>query len=208
MEGAEESTGRALVDAQTRGAQTRGASGRDSDQDLIDRCLAGERSAFDGIVRRYQDTLYRHLLRLAGSREQAEDFCQEAFIKFYGSLPRFRRGRAVAPLLFKIATNLWRDSRRTAVAADPVVLEGDPGPGHVAEEAIRRVERQAVLAALSRLSPGHREVLSLRYDQELSYREIAAVTGAPIGTIAARLHRAVEALRAAFTQREGEEVAR
>ena len=175
-----------------------------SDQDLIDRCLAGERSAFDGIVRRYQDALFRHLLRLAGSPEQAEDLCQEAFIRFYRALPKFRRGRSVTPLLFKIATNLWRDGRPSALAAEPAAAAPNPGHDQVADEAIQRLERQGVLEALQELRPEYREVLSLRYDQGLSYREIAEVTGASAGTVGTWLRRAVDALRAALRRREEE----
>ena len=175
-----------------------------SDQDLIDRCLAGDGSAFDGIVRRYQDGLFRHLLRLAGSPERAEDLCQEAFIKFYRALPRFQRGKAVAPLLFKIATNIWRDGRQTPFKVEPVDLDRNPGQHQVADEAIARLERRSIAEALQGLRAEYREVLSLRYDQGLSYREIAEVTGASAGTVATRLHRAVDALRAALREREEE----
>jgi RNA polymerase sigma-70 factor (ECF subfamily) len=175
-----------------------------SDQDLIERCLAGDRSAFDGIVHRYQDGLFRHLLRLAGSPEQAEDLCQEAFIRFYRALARFHRGRSVAPLLFKIATNLWRDGRPSPFTAEPVELDRNPSPHQVADEAIQRLQQRDVVEALQELRSEYREVLSLRYDQGLSYREIAEATGASEGTVATWLHRAVGALRAALRQREEE----
>jgi RNA polymerase sigma-70 factor (ECF subfamily) len=175
-----------------------------SDRDLIERCLAGEVPAFDGIVRRYQDGLFRHLLRLAGSPEQAEDLCQEAFIKFYRALPRFRRNRPVAPFLFKIATNLWRDGRQSPLTVAPVEVDRNPGHHQVADEAIQRLERHSIVEALQGLRSEYREVLSLRYDQGLSYREIAEVTGASQGTVATWLHRAVDALRAALRQREEE----
>ena len=177
-----------------------------SDQDLIDLCLAGERSAFDGLVRRYQDALFRHLLRLAGSPEQAEDLCQEAFIKFYQALRNFRRGRAVAPLLFKIATNLWRDGRPSRFTVDPVDLEANPDQSRVADEALQRLEHQAIAEALQRLRPEYREVLSLRYDQGLSYREIAEVTGVSAGTVATWLHRSLDALRAALIHSDEREL--
>jgi RNA polymerase sigma-70 factor (ECF subfamily) len=176
-----------------------------SDSDLIERCLAGDSSAFDGIVLRYQDALFRHLLRLAGHREQAEDLCQEALIKFYHALPSFDRGRAVAPFLFKIATNLWRDGR-----GSPLMLLGDEEIGAITEpsqperEALDQVERCAILEAMRSLRSEYREVLSLRYDQGLSYREIAEVTGVSAGTIATWLHRALDALRDALHTAERE----
>jgi RNA polymerase sigma-70 factor (ECF subfamily) len=181
----------------------------DSDHACIDRCLAGDPAAFDDIVRRYQGALYRHLLRLAGSREQAEDLCQEAFIKLYRALPGFERGRTVAPLLFKIATNLWRDGR-----PDPLEMAGlgnpdSPDPSRrVADQVVLRLEHEAIRQALQRLRSEYREVLSLRYDQGLSYREIAEVTGVSVGTVGTRLRRAVDALRAVLADHREEEVAR
>ena len=71
-------------------------------------------------------------------------------------------------------------------------------------EALEAIQREAILAAMQRLRPEYREVLSLRYDQELSYREIAEVTGATVGTVGTWLRRAVEALRAALEITEQE----
>ena len=176
------------------------------DRDLIERCLAGELAAFDEIVGRYQDALYRHLLRLAGGREQAEDLCQEAFVKFYRALPSFDRTRPVAPFLFTIATNAWRDSRRprlTLVTNEEVAAD-DPGPESVVFDLLAR---QEILAAMAGLREEYREVLSLRYDQGLSYREIAEVTGITTGTVSTWLRRAVGALREAL-QVAGMEAAR
>jgi RNA polymerase sigma factor (sigma-70 family) len=176
------------------------------DRDLIERCLAGHLAAFDEIVGRYQDALYRHLLRLAGNREQAEDLCQEAFVKFYRALPSLDLTRPVAPFLFTIATNLWRDSRRphlTLVTYEEVAAT-DPEPETAVLDLLAR---QAILAAMTGLREEYREVLSLRYDQGLSYREIAEVTGATTGTVGTWLRRAVGALREAL-QGAGKEAAR
>ncbi len=176
----------------------------DSDRDLIGRCLTGDRAAFDEIVRRYQDALYRHLLRLAGDREQAADLSQETFLRFYRALATFDRARPVAPFLLKIATNLWRDQRRPPL----VVLReewADPSPDLQPEhEALEVIEREAILHAMAQLRPEYREVLSLRYDHGLSYREIAEVTGASVGTVGTWLRRAVGALRATLDIAEKE----
>lgn len=165
------------------------------DGDLIGRCLSGDRTAFDEIVRRYQDPLYRHLLRLAGDREQAADLCQEAFLRFYRALASFDGSRPIRPFLLKIATNLWRDQRPTRL----VVLQeewADLSPARQPEqEALAAVQREAILEAMAQLRPEYREVLSLRYDQGLSYREIAEVIGSTTGTVGTWLRRAVEALR-------------
>ncbi len=167
-----------------------------SDRELIGRCLTGDRAAFDEIVLRYQDALFRHVLRLAGDREQAADLCQEAFLRFYRALATFDRARPVAPFLFKIATNLWRDGRRprlVVLSEEQADVSFDFQPEH---EALEAIQREAILQAMQQLRPEYREVLSLRYDQGLSYREIAEVMGATVGTVGTWLRRAVEALRA------------
>ncbi|HUT74326.1 MAG TPA: sigma-70 family RNA polymerase sigma factor [Armatimonadota bacterium] len=169
------------------------------DRELIRRTFDGDRSAFDDIVRRYQDGLYRHLLRLAGRHEEAEDLCQEAFIRFYRALPRFNRARPVGPFLFAIATNLWRERARKAHLAEQPLDEQQPAGGTpVAEQAMARLEHEQVLAAVARLRPEQREAVSLYYDQGLSYREIASITRAPVGTVSTRLRRALESLRRAL----------
>jgi RNA polymerase sigma-70 factor (ECF subfamily) len=174
-----------------------------TDQELIDRCLEGDTTAFDLVVQRHQDSLFRHLLRLSGSREQAEDLCQEAFVKLYQVLPRFRRGSAIPPLLFRIATNLWRDGRpRDVTAAEPTDPDGVQHKDEVPNEVLRRLEHQAIRAALRDLRPEYREVLSLRFDRGLSYREIALVTGVRSGTVGTWIHRALDCLRAALSHQE------
>jgi len=170
-----------------------------SERELIGRCLSGDRAAFDEIVRRYQDSLFRHLLRLAGSHEQAEDLCQDAFVRFYRALPSFDGTRAIAPFLFKIATNLWRDGRRprlTLVGEEEMeFLAASRRPD---QDLLDHLEREAILRALRGLRPEYREALSLRYDQELTYREIGEIMEASPGTVATWLSRGLEALRQAL----------
>jgi RNA polymerase sigma-70 factor, ECF subfamily len=169
------------------------------DRELIRRTLEGERGAFDEIVARYQDGLFRHLLRLTGRPEEAEDLCQEAFIGLYRSLRRFNSERPLIPFLFTIATNAWKKRLRDAGPEVPMSYEtagscGDP----VAEKVFASLEYQRVLIELMRLQPEQREAVSLFYDQGLSYREISGITGAPVGTVSARLKRGLETLRKAL----------
>ncbi|HUT76018.1 MAG TPA: RNA polymerase sigma factor [Armatimonadota bacterium] len=181
-----------------------------SDDELIGRSLAGDRAAFDDLVLRYQDSLFRHLLVLSGHPQLAEDLCQEALIRFYRTLARFHRGWPVAPLLFKIATNLWRDGRRRRAAITTDSLDALPGDCAVEPEVVvlQRLQRGAIADAIARLRWEYRAVISLRYDQGLSYREIAQALRVSVGTVAAWLHRAVDELRAALDADAGEEVAR
>lgn len=114
----------------------------------------------------------------------------------------------MAPLLFKIATNLWRDRRGGQLVSGAIEVNDEPGPSNVAAEVIQRLESQEIAAALGGLRPEYREVISLRYDQGLSYREIAQVTGASEKTVATWLRRGVAALRAALAISHEKEVAR
>jgi len=178
-----------------------------TDGELVGRCLAGDRGAFGEIVGRHQDTVFRHLLRLARSREQAEDLCQDTFLRFHRALPRFDRSRPLAPYLLKIATNLCHDGRgpRLVVVGEE---EADSAAAWSAleEKAIVGLQHQEVLAAMRRLRPEHREALSLRYDSGLSYREIAEVMEVGENTIATWLHRGLGELRGMLRTAEKEAV--
>lgn len=165
------------------------------DRDLIRRSLDGDHRAFDEIVRRYQDGLYRHVLRLTRRPEDAEDICQEAFIRFHGALRTFNRARPVAPFLFAIATNLWREQARRHHPEEPPSDEDLADDRPVIQQALLRIEHEQVLAAVAQLQPDQREAVSLYYDQGLSYREISRITGAPVGTVSTRLRRALQYLR-------------
>lgn len=177
-----------------------------SDEDLIDRSAAGDRDAFDGIVRRYERALLRRLVKMTGDREQAEDLCQEAFLRFYNALPRWKRGSRVAPLLFTIATNLWRDHLRAAFTTQSLLEEDDPiASCRVDDEVLERLEHEAILDGISRLRAEYQQVLTLRYYQGLGYREIAELTGIPAGTVATWIHRALDALRVELRGKEPKE---
>jgi RNA polymerase sigma-70 factor, ECF subfamily len=168
-----------------------------SDQELIDRSLGGDAFAFDNLVRRYQHELLRHLLRLCGDGELADELCQETFLKFHRSLARFRRGNKITPLLFTIATNAWRDHvKATFTNVRTTELCENSASYHIDDAILERLEHEAVLAAIDQLRPEFRQMLSLRYYQGLNYREIAELTGVPAGTVATWVHRALEALRA------------
>jgi RNA polymerase sigma factor (sigma-70 family) len=169
------------------------------DRALVQRAIKGDGAAFDEIVQRYQDGLFRHLLRLTRRREDAEDLCQESFIAFYRALRRFDPARPVAPFLFTIATNAWRTRLRTPTPQEQSLDEQDAASDvSIAEQATKRVEHEQVLAAVARLGPEQQEAISLYYDQGLSYREIARITRVSVGTVSTRLHRALDNLRQAL----------
>ena len=179
-----------------------------SDLDLIDRTARGDAQAFSALYARYARSVFGVLFRLAGRRALAEEWLQEAFTRVWLAAGTHDPARgAVRSWIFKIAINVARSElARKRYRAPHVSLEEsgldlpDRGAG---EEwlagALDRTHRAQELArALERLPDFMREVVVLRCSRELSFAEIAEVTGAPEGTLKARFHRAVAALRAAL----------
>ncbi len=124
------------------------------DRGLIKRTLDGDRTAFDEIVHRYEDGLFRHLLRMTRRSEEAEDLCQEAFIRFYSALRRFNLERPVASYLFTIATNVWRTGAGKArPEAQPLDDRLPVAGASVAEKVMDRLEYRQIVAAVGRLPP-------------------------------------------------------
>jgi RNA polymerase sigma-70 factor, ECF subfamily len=171
------------------------------DAELIDRARKGEVMAYEELVRRYQDIAVRtaHLISPDGD---AEDAAQEAFVKAYAALGRFRTGSPFRPWLLQIVTNEARNRRRSAGRRANLALRAaeDRRPDDAApspESAVLASERRAVLlAALNALRDDDREVISARYFLELSETETAEALGIPRGTVKSRLSRALERLRA------------
>ena len=181
-------------------------TGFDDDQPLIEAARAGRAEAFGELVRRYQGRLYPTLLRLTGSAEDAQDLLQEAFLRAYRKLDRFRGGSSFYTWLYRLAVNLALSHRRRrkgparfselrAEGGAEIEPTGDPeqtDPTIPAE----RAERDALVqSALDALAPDHRAVVVLKEFDGLRYEEIAATLGIPVGTVRSRLHRARHELR-------------
>ena len=184
-----------------------------SDEALYARLLAGDEPALESLLHRYHAPLLRFLYRHTGDPHRAEDLVQETFarvVTYQGEPPR--RFRAWA---FTIAANLARDHLRSAYQRreqpDPLQLGDeasplltDAGPG-ADELALRSSDRREVVAALQALSASHREVVVLRFYHDMSLEEIAAVTGAPLGTVKSRLFHALKHLKATLDPEGGQE---
>lgn len=179
---------------------------RDEDQGLVERCRAGDLAAFEALVEKHKLRAYRLAYQVLRDQEEALDVAQEAFIKAYQSLPRFRGQSAFYTWLFRIIMNLAMDrhrqraSRQRAFGAEEVPPEewerlapaGGPGPE---DEAWSAERRRRIEAALDALPPHHRSIIILSDIEGLSYREIAAVLEIPRGTVMSRLHNARKRLR-------------
>ncbi len=156
------------------------------------------------LVASYAPRVFGLMLRMVAHRETAEDLTQEALMKAVGALARYRPEGKFEAWLFRIAANTARDwirrrGRQPTLGLDPA----DPAPpeaavdhGGPADPLTARERHKAVREALAALPAPDREVLSLRYYGELSFKEIAATTGEPLGTVLARAHRALKKLAA------------
>jgi RNA polymerase sigma-70 factor (ECF subfamily) len=179
------------------------------DSVLVERCRAGDLAAFEPLVEKYRQRVWRLAYNVLRDREEALDAAQEAFIRAYQALPGFRGQSRFYTWLFRITMNVATDRARAraargrALGSEPVPEEewerrlgGDAGPVAGPEEAVARAEQQAKIArALDALPERHRTIIMLSDLEELSYREIAEVLGIPMGTVMSRLHNARKRLR-------------
>lgn len=173
-----------------------------ADDDLVARAQRGDTHAYGALVEEHQTIAFRTAYLITGSSADAEDAVQEAFVKAYRALGRFRRGAPFRPWLLAIVANEARNRRRSAgrreqlalrVAEDPLSGGAVPSP----EAALLAAERRdELLAALAGLREEDRLALACRYFLDLSEEEAAATLGWRRGTLKSRTSRALERLRA------------
>lgn len=168
---------------------------------VVARARQGDRTAFADIVRHYDTRLRALAFRLLRDRDRMDDVLQEAYVKAYRGLPRFKGDSAVGTWLYRITYNACMDDlrRRPAVASLSYDSESaasmvDPksGPADIV------VERYDLAVALDRLPPDQRAAVMLVDAYGLDYADAARVLGVRTGTIASRLNRARSALRGAL----------
>jgi RNA polymerase sigma-70 factor (ECF subfamily) len=176
-----------------------------TDEVLIERVARQDRDAFTALYRRYERPVFAVLLRLGGQRPLAEEWLQEAFTRVWLAAGSHdpARGR-VKPWIFAIALNTARSElsrkrhRMPHVSLDGAEIEladARGGEPRLAAELDDDGRRRALAEALLELPDYMREVVVLRCSRELSFAEIAEVTGSPQGTLKSRFHRALQALR-------------
>lgn len=168
------------------------------EKDLICRAARGDAEAFRQLVEAYQTPAYRLTARMCGP-DSAEDVTQEAFLAAWRALPEFRGDCRFSTWLYRLVSNAAIDCLRrekkhrdTDDVDDLELPDGGPSPQ---EQAERSDTRDAVRRALDRLSPEHRQVLLLRFMQELDYGEIARALNVSEGTVKSRINRAKSKLR-------------
>jgi RNA polymerase sigma-70 factor, ECF subfamily len=175
----------------------------DRDRALVERCQAGDTSAFGELYSRYYARVYRFCLRRLHDHEEAEDVAQDAFARAWRALPNFAGERRFYPWLTVIADNRCRDIQRRRVRSMPTAdvdiaakQTAEPLNADTPEDSlIASVEGDLALQALERLSPRHRQVLSLREGSGWTYQEIASHEGVEIRTVESLIWRARQALK-------------
>jgi len=182
-----------------------------TDLDLVTRAIRGHESGFEELVKRYQRPITAYIFRMLGDYDLSLDVTQDVFIKVYNSLDKYRPEYKFSTWIYRIAHNaaidhMRRNSMQTssietenADGAYELQLESSlPSPEKDRERSEWRAEIDAVIKCLP---PSYRDLIVLRHSQELSYDEIAEVTGLPLGTVKNRLFRAREMMRELFIER-------
>lgn len=170
---------------------------------VIEQAKRGSQAAFAEIVRHYDPGLRALAFRLLGDRERMDDALQEAYVKAFRALPRFRGDSKLGTWLYRIAYNACLDEleasqRVVRLPLDAIGEQVDPRPGVVDSVA----GRNDLAAALEALAPEDRAAVLMVDAQGFGYRDAAEALGVPEGTIGSRLNRARALLREALADTE------
>jgi RNA polymerase sigma-70 factor (ECF subfamily) len=166
------------------------------DHEVVRAVVDGDTESFATLIHRYGDSCTRFAIRMLGSRADADDALQSAFIRAFRGLPRCRDPRRFRSWLMQIVANECRSygSRQTRRARrfvqDESALENAEAPPTDSSDLRDELHR-----ALAMLPPAQREAFVLRYAEDMSYEEMAAVTGAGISALKMRAKRACERMR-------------
>lgn len=152
----------------------------------------GHSAAFDLLYDRYSDKLYRYLFRMLNNDiAKAEDFLQEVFLKVLNSSGSFDTAKSVSTWLYSIATNLCRNEWRNTSNRQRLMKTFEPWEHHSSKTVNEKIDEQyrnkLLDAVMNELENDDREILQLRFQQELSIREIAIIASLPEGTVKSRI---------------------
>ena len=139
-------------------------------ENIIARARRGDAGAFEQLVETYRDQVYRIALRMCGNAADADEAAQEAFLAAWKGLPNFRGDSQFSTWLYQLTT-------------------------HAAIDLMRRETQEAVRDAILQLTPEYRQIVVLRFLEDLSYEEIGAALKLPSGTVKSRLNRAKAQLK-------------
>jgi RNA polymerase sigma-70 factor (ECF subfamily) len=176
-----------------------------ADYELVATAIKGREAGFEELVRRYQRPIAAYVYRMVGDYDAALDLTQDVFIKVYNSLARYRSEFKFSTWIYKIAHNASIDHLRRYAVREQALANGADGERRensvesqrpTPEQETEREERRGGIESVVRSLPSaYRELIVLRHSHDLSYDEIAEVTGLPLGTVKNRLFRARDAMR-------------
>lgn len=176
-----------------------------TDEELVRSASRGDTDAFNALVARWEVPIHALAYRVLGRDEDARDVCQEAFLRAYRGLSRFKGKAQFSSWLYRIALNLCNDrlrrERRVAFVQSPDDFEStdraavDPINETVEDLIIRRETGRAVQQAMALLPPEQRTVIVLKQYHDLTFREIAELVGCPLSTVKTRLYQGLSVLR-------------
>lgn len=179
----------------------------DNDQHVAQQFADGDLEALGVIIDRYQARLYRMGLKLFRHEAEAADFCQDAFLHAFEKRKHFNPNKPFQPWFLKVALNVGRMRLRKKKE----IPMGDKLPEGEAmavgeQELIKVEETDLVRQALQKLSPKYYESLLLRFEGDLSLKEMASVLACSIGTVKSRLNRGLIKFRQAYQALGGDDV--
>ena len=176
-----------------------------TEDQLVERARGGDAAAFAALARDHEEIAFRTAYLIARNAADAEDAVQDALVKAWRALGRFRAGEPLRPWLLKIAANEARNRRRSAGRRERLALRSASFSGEAApspEDAVLdAAQRGQLLAALEELPADAREVLACRYLLDLSEEETAAALDIARGTVKSRSARALDRLKEAYGPR-------
>ncbi len=172
----------------------------DEDADLVDRFRAGDRAAFDTLVRKYQRSIYYLTLRYVKDPDDAKDMAQRAFVRAFEALGGFRGGSSFRTWLYRIAVNLSLNHLRDHARHQPGGVPEDALTSDAigANRVTSAEDRARLRGAIDLLPPKQRLVLELRVFEELPFRDVAAIADCTENAAKVNFHLAVKRLREAM----------
>jgi len=172
------------------------------DPELIQRWQRGDPSAFEELLRQWQQPIGRFLFRLTGKADVAEDLCQEVFLRVYHGRSLYRDNGAFANWLYRIALNVARDAGRRARHLHVSLPRDDVASEAAGDAACQREEIAGIVAAcVAELPEPLRIILVLRHYEQMSFEEAARLMNTPASTLKSRFAAALQWLRRRLQER-------
>ncbi|QGQ95553.1 RNA polymerase sigma factor [Paenibacillus psychroresistens] len=169
------------------------------DEDLAELYQQGDEAAMEAIIYRYHAPIQSYIYRMLNNQMTAEELAQECFIKVCISLKSGSMPTQFRPWIYRIATNLCKDlwrksSYRSEISTEQDKLNIYPGDETVSSIMEKQWEREEVIQALDDLSEGNREIIVLRFYEDLKLEEIASIVDMPVNTVKSRLYKSLKRL--------------